>query len=716
MGFTCLSPTAETPQEKLLEMAQKLGILNQAQGPPIQIRTYDRDGLCGEAFFTPGVDLSFFSVADPVALGEALACTIQAASAIQWKRGCSTVQLRSWTDEYRHLHEHYPSFVRIFERVTTYREVMLTPAAEETALDVKRYTLEKCKALKRRGLVDAALVESARIAAELRQDLPKTNQNGVSDLDSVAAATEWECIKAFWDLGQSRRALYLARALGARLTSLLVSQQHEPSADRAMLESIVASIGRWMFESQWESLESVEAQYFNPLFVHRLDRHQHDLTSRAPPQRVERAEVHLEPHRIYAEVLDGVIQAQMEYAYSKEAAAAASVIRSSEEELALTRQEIQKQTALTNRKKPSDSSMAQGLQQEAQRLCTVIEQAKQAETRRFNRLLELTVKALRHYCTCLKFASRSHGNGDFVKAACRVLSLWFYWGTKAPENSQGQFFADVLSAQDKGGFHVGFLHHLRIFAYQLAARVNHDNKESFFQLTLTAMLRGLMAVFPTDCVFPLIQLKNGARIPSDHKGYDRFAFQPTKVHGAREVLETVCAQEHGLIRGIVEASDLLSDFFIQVANMKVPDGVKTIKLSPMEHYRVALAAAKILPAPTADTPVPALQLRPTTDSVTSSNTTRARRTEMRETPDDVRLLFQKTLGVPTVASFEDTVTVTETGISRPKIVAYWDTAGVQHQCVVKGRDDLRQDAVMEQLFGILNTVRGIPTLRSRRFE
>jgi len=44
------------------------------------------------------------------------------------------------------------------------------------------------------------------------------------------------------------------------------------------------------------------------------------------------------------------------------------------------------------------------------------------------------------------------------------------------------------------------------------------------------------------------------------------------------------------------------------------------------------------------------------------------------------------------------------GISAPKVLHVWDTAGTRHTQCVKGLDDLRQDAVMQQLFRLLNDV------------
>lgn len=66
--------------------------------------------------------------------------------------------------------------------------------------------------------------------------------------------------------------------------------------------------------------------------------------------------------------------------------------------------------------------------------------------------------------------------------------------------------------------------------------------------------------------------------------------------------------------------------------------------------------------------------------------------------------IQHKLRLPTIARFDSLVQMIPTGLSRPRIVSLWDSAGLLHKQVVKGRDDLRPDAVMEQLFYLLNCV------------
>ncbi|CAM9982342.1 unnamed protein product, partial [Sphacelaria rigidula] len=54
-------------------------------------------------------------------------------------------------------------------------------------------------------------------------------------------------------------------------------------------------------------------------------------------------------------------------------------------------------------------------------------------------------------------------------------------------------------------------------------------------------------------------------------------------------------------------------------------------------------------------------------------------------------------GTPTIRSFKDSFSITDSGIHRPKIVHCTDSTGSTFRQLVKGSDDIRQDAVMEQV-------------------
>jgi ataxia telangiectasia mutated family protein len=60
------------------------------------------------------------------------------------------------------------------------------------------------------------------------------------------------------------------------------------------------------------------------------------------------------------------------------------------------------------------------------------------------------------------------------------------------------------------------------------------------------------------------------------------------------------------------------------------------------------------------------------------------------------------IGSESVVGFEQAFSITESGLHRPKIVYCLGSKGGCFKQLVKGEDEIRQDAVMEQVFGYVN--------------
>jgi len=74
-------------------------------------------------------------------------------------------------------------------------------------------------------------------------------------------------------------------------------------------------------------------------------------------------------------------------------------------------------------------------------------------------------------------------------------------------------------------------------------------------------------------------------------------------------------------------------------------------------------------------------------------------------------------GAVRVAGYQPTFSITDSGISRPKIVECLGSDGTVYRQLVKGGDDMRQDAVMEQVFEHVNhTLQGDDETRRRRLR
>ena len=62
------------------------------------------------------------------------------------------------------------------------------------------------------------------------------------------------------------------------------------------------------------------------------------------------------------------------------------------------------------------------------------------------------------------------------------------------------------------------------------------------------------------------------------------------------------------------------------------------------------------------------------------------------------------IGCERIASFDSKFSLTESGIHRPKIIVCRGTAGSYFKQLVKGEDDIRQDAIMQQVFQTVNNL------------
>ena len=74
-------------------------------------------------------------------------------------------------------------------------------------------------------------------------------------------------------------------------------------------------------------------------------------------------------------------------------------------------------------------------------------------------------------------------------------------------------------------------------------------------------------------------------------------------------------------------------------------------------------------------------------------------------------------GVETIVGFDDSFTIADSGLTRPKIIVCNGSFGGKFKQLVKGGDDCRGDSVMEQVFHYVNelfrkhTVLGDPAIR-----
>ena len=215
--------------------------------------------------------------------------------------------------------------------------------------------------------------------------------------------------------------------------------------------------------------------------------------------------------------------------------------------------------------------------------------------------------------------------------------------------------------------------------YQLSSRLAAHGET--FQKTLEALLLRLSEACPAKTVLQLIALANGARV-DDGKGSAAFAKNiegSARVRVARKLLDGLLKSERG---DFVNSLNLLSQCYVDLA---MADTKKV-----QERYQTDSVPFSVFKA-------------------TCGLDTMAKKLQRTEAPPVITALGSSTSSgadAPSLASFIPSLKLTDTGIHRPKIVSCIGSDGLKRRQLVKGNDDIRQDAVMEQVFDAVNNILG----------
>merc|ERR1719193_1249773 len=281
------------------------------------------------------------------------------------------------------------------------------------------------------------------------------------------------------------------------------------------------------------------------------------------------------------------------------------------------------------------------------------EQELLARKQRFWDCLSETVDA---YGECLKTPMSKR----MTVVASRFLTLWFNYADALNEKIKQLLTTSGL---------ISVKHFLPFFP-QIVGRMSNPEGENAFQKLLRYLVMKMILEFPLDTVYPTVCLLNQRQVNKETFGGRQganYVADRKKEEAAKHVLTEVGRKGGPKIQEIIKAVRNVSHFYHNLADGngtaqgKQPSNMD-LPLSKVVGYDLAKESAKVLPPMTAP----------------SSNAL--------------------------VASFPSTSRQVGTGISQPSILEVRDERGVKHKQLVKGRDDLRQDMIVQQLFEQVNTV------------
>ncbi|XP_076932541.1 serine/threonine-protein kinase ATM-like isoform X2 [Bidens hawaiensis] len=262
--------------------------------------------------------------------------------------------------------------------------------------------------------------------------------------------------------------------------------------------------------------------------------------------------------------------------------------------------------------------------------------------------------ALEGYKRCLVI-----GDKYDVRVVFRLVSLWFSLSTR-------QIVVDGMISTINEVQSYKFIP----LVYQIASRLG-SSKDSqgpkSFQFALVFLLKKMAIDHPYHTIFQLLALANGDRVKDKQRSRNSFVVDMDKKYAAESLLKELSSHHGAVMRQMKQMVEIY------------------IKLDELETKREDTNKKIALPRDIRS--VRQLELVPV---VTSSF------------PVDPSCQYNEG-SFPHFKGLADSVTIMN-GINAPKVVECLGSDGKRYRQLAKsGNDDLRQDAVMEQFFALVNT-------------
>ena len=517
------------------------------------------------------------------------------------------------------------------------------------------------------AVLGAHLREAARMAREARRpyacrrflERARPLHARLHLLDSLELHLEEA--RLLWDTGEQQAAVrkgtnLVRRLRGARWATLQSSQRVSPRAIVAFQVELHCLLGDWLFHTLSEGTKMI-----NQVLLSALQPVQTPLASGRGVKQTDLTDA--EFHRVHYQLgrfHDAARQRLVAQRKSFEYRRSVDLMHRNEKRI-VTLQQLQAQ----NKGRVCSKSDLKGLINTLRKNIAI--------DRKLHRVMdesvqESLVSAVRFYITCLWQGERYNN-----EAMYRLVSLWF-------SNSADQELAQLLESS------LGRVasHKFLPLVYQIVSRLklrpaardpkvrDHDAR---FRSTVYRLVKRMAAKHPHHTLYSVFAIANGdklherARLSKGHKIDIERKRAAKKMIGELKARALACAPA-------VCATEELIDAFIKLSNSKLLSSGRgaastrdTINLRSVSLGHLARDRLAQVPVPT-------------------------RSLEARADGDYSR--------APRIDRFGNTIRFANTGISRPMIIECRATDGVSVRQLVKPRDDLRQDAVMEQVFRLVN--------------
>ncbi|KAI3684521.1 hypothetical protein L6452_33745 [Arctium lappa] len=262
--------------------------------------------------------------------------------------------------------------------------------------------------------------------------------------------------------------------------------------------------------------------------------------------------------------------------------------------------------------------------------------------------------ALEGYKRCLVI-----GDKYDVRVVFRLVSLWFGLCTR-------QIVVNGMLSTIKEVQSYKFIP----LVYQIASRLG-SSKDSqgpnTFQFALVSLLKKMAIDHPYHTIFQLLALANGDRVKDKQRSRNSFVVDMDKKYAAESLLKELSSY-HG---AVIKQMKQMVEIYIRLAELETKREDTNKKIALPREIR-SVRQLELVPVVTSSFPVdPSCQYNEGS--------------------------------FPHFKGLADSVTIMN-GINAPKVVECLGSDGKKYRQLAKsGNDDLRQDAVMEQFFALVNT-------------
>ena len=277
------------------------------------------------------------------------------------------------------------------------------------------------------------------------------------------------------------------------------------------------------------------------------------------------------------------------------------------------------------------------------------------------------------------------GGSDSITSIYRFVSLWF---GAVDESSVDEAFCTALR---KFIGCIPTFHFVPVFS-QLLSRLQpvEAGTTDMSQSSLQDLVVHVCADHPYHCLVQLVALVHGDSVTP--AASTRSPDELTKSSVALQIIDRLKGRDNSQLLDLIESYQIMTRAYIHLS---------LIDTAPYEKSMKAISFAE------AGGQVSSLRI----DQCLGSGRRRvAKRPCIFTKPPPVRHQLDyvdesgELIGSEFIQGFEPTFRLTAGGIHRPKVVVCEGSRGGSFRQLVKAEDDIRQDAVMQQVFRFLNSI------------